>query len=180
MGAHGELEHVILGIVAKFGPLTPYAVRRHFVDSPTPAFSSSAGTIYPAVARLVQQRLLSATADARGAQARSQLAITAAGRRAHLAWLFQEDASACLRPQPDPLRTRIYFLGLLPRRAQRTFLARALRTLEAQVAELEAYARTYPPEGPTLYSRLASDGITELARARLRWLTRVRDQLARG
>jgi DNA-binding PadR family transcriptional regulator len=178
MGAHGELEHVILGLVAKFGPLTAYAVRRHFATSPTPAFSSGAGTIYPAIARLVRARLLRARADARGAQTRALLTITAAGRRRHQAWLF-DPAGDFLRPSPDPLRTRIYFLGLLPAREQRAFLARALRTLEAQVSELERYAASYPPEGATLYSNLASEGITELARARLRWLKSVRDTLAR-
>lgn len=176
MTAHGELEHVILGIVAKFGPLTPYAVRRHFADSPTPAFSSSAGTIYPAVARLVGARLLVAKKDARGAQERAQLTITAAGRRTHLAWLFDAD-DGFLRPPPDPLRTRIYFLGLLPARERRVFLARALRALEAQIEELERYARSWPAEGPTRYSRLASDGLTELARARQRWLARVQAEL---
>ena len=30
MPAPTELELLILGVVAKFGPLTPYAVRRHF------------------------------------------------------------------------------------------------------------------------------------------------------
>lgn len=180
MTAHGELEHVILGIVAKFGPLTPYAVRRHFAGSPTPAFSSGAGTIYPAIARLAKAGLLRARADARGAQARSRLTITAAGRRAHLAWLFQEGAQDFLRPQADPLRTRIYFLGLLPSRARRAFLARAVRHLEGQIDELERYARTYPAGGVTLYSRLASDGITAMARARLEWLRSVQARLFGG
>jgi hypothetical protein len=39
------LEFTVLGIVAKFGPLTPYAVRRHFATSPHGHFSSSAGSI---------------------------------------------------------------------------------------------------------------------------------------
>lgn len=179
MAAHGELEHVILGIVCKFGPLTAYAVRRHFADSPTPAFSSGAGTIYPAIARLVRARLLRSRASARGAQARSLLTITPAGRRAHQAWLFAPSGDY-LQPQPDPLRTRIYFLGLLPARAQRAFLAQAVRTLEAQVRELERYARSYPDEGVTFHSRLASNGITAMARARLEWLRSVQTRLFGG
>jgi DNA-binding PadR family transcriptional regulator len=177
MAARGELEHVILGIVAKFGPLTAYAVRRHFADSPTPAFSSSAGTIYPAIARLVRARLLTAKKVARGAQKRAQLTITAAGRHAHIAWLF-DPRSNFLRPPPDPLRTRVYFLGLLPARERRAFLARALAQLTAQIDELERYARSWPAEGATRYSRLASDGLTELARARHRWLAKVQAELA--
>lgn len=176
MAAHGELEHVILGIVAKFGPMTAYAVRRHFADSPTPAFSSGAGTIYPAIARLVRARLLRSRADARGAQARSLLTITAAGRRAHRAWLFAPSGEY-LRPQPDPLRTRIYFLGLLPRSAQRRFLREALATLDGQIALLERHVQSHAPTGPTRYSRLASEGMGELARARRRWLARVEAEL---
>lgn len=176
MAAHGELEHVILGIVAKFGPLTAYAVRRHFADSPTPAFSSGAGTIYPAIARLVRARLLRSRASARGAQARSLLTITPAGRRVHEAWLF-DPSGDYLQPQPDPLRTRIFFLGLLPRAAQRRFLREALATLEGQIDVLERYARSHASTGPTRYSRLASEGMGELARARHRWLARVEAEL---
>lgn len=176
MAAHGELEHVILGIVGKFGPLTAYAVRRHFADSPTPAFSSGAGTIYPAIARLVRARLLRSRAAARGAQARSLLTITPAGRRAHQAWLFAPSGDY-LQPQPDPLRTRVFFLGLLPRAAQRRFLRKALATLEGQIDVLERYARSYASTGPTRHSRLAAEGMGELARARHRWLARVQAEL---
>jgi DNA-binding PadR family transcriptional regulator len=172
-----ELELLILGIVAKFGPLTPYAVRRHFAESPNPAFSSSAGTIYPAMERLEAAGLLRSRAAARGQQARRTYATTAAGRRAHEAWLFEELDDAVFAPPPDPLRFRLYFLGLLPRAAQRRFLDTALARLEAELPRQRRYAEGYAPEGPTLYSRLASEGMVELTQARLRWLTRVRREL---
>ncbi len=177
MAARTELELVILGVVAKFGPLTPYAVRRHFAESPAPSFSSSAGTIYPAMQRLAEDGLLTARAGARGRQARQTYRITAAGRRAHRAWLFEELDEAVFAPQPDPLRTRLYFLGLLPRATQQRFLARALEELRLRREHLHRYADGYPPEGPTRFSRLAAEGMLELADARLRWLTRVRHEL---
>lgn len=172
-----ELELLILGLLAKFGPLTPYAVRRHFADSPNPAFSSSAGTIYPAMERLANAGLLSARSSARGQQARRTYTLRAAGRRALLAWLFEELPDAVFVPSPDPLRRRLWFLGLLPRAAQRRFLDQALTRLAAELPRLRRYAGTYTPTGPTLYSRLAADGLVEEAQARLRWLTRVRSEL---
>ena len=177
MAPRTELELVILGVVAKLGPLTPYAVRRHFAESPTPSFSSSAGTIYPAMERLASDGLLSARAGARGRQARRTYRITAAGRRVHLAWLFEDLDGGVFAAQADPLRTRLYFRGLLPRRAQERFLKHAIERLRAERERLRSYAESYPDEGPTRYGRLASEGLVELTDARIRWLTRVRAEL---
>ena len=52
-----------------------------------------------------------------------------------------------------------------------------LTALEAQIDELERYANSHSPTGPTRYSRLASAGLTELARARHRWLRAVWQEL---
>ena len=41
-----------MALIAENGPATPYAVRKDFLDSPTPQWSGSAGTIYPLVARM--------------------------------------------------------------------------------------------------------------------------------
>ena len=177
MPARSELEMVILGVIAKFGPLTPYAVRKHFAGSPTPHFSSSAGTIYPAVERLEKAGLVRSKKDARGAQKRWQYAATAAGARAHRAWLFEELGADVFRSQPDPLRTRMYFLGLLPRAAQRAFLARAHAELAAEKERVTAYAASYHPTGLTRVSRLAAEGLIDVAAARLRWIERVQAEL---
>lgn len=181
MAKRTELELLVLGVVAKFGPLTPYAVRRHFATSPTPSFSSSAGTIYPVLGRLAADGLLLAREGARGRQARRTYRISAAGRRAHLAWLFATDEAAsseALFSAPhDPLRRRLYFLGLLPRTEQRRFLDHALARLAEELARQERYAAGYAPTGPTRYSRLAAEGLLATSRARLEWLRSVRATL---
>lgn len=180
MAKHTELELLVLGVVAKFGPLTPYAVRRHFATSPTPSFSSSAGTIYPVLERLAAEGLVLARDGARGRQARRTYRISAAGRRAHLAWLFATDEAApeeLFTAPHDPLRRRLYFLGLLPRAEQRRFLDHALSRLEEELARQERYAAGYAPTGPTRYSRLAAEGMLVASRARLEWLRGVRATL---
>ena len=46
-----ELEAAVLGVVWQDGPCTPYAIRQHFLESPAPRWSGSAGAIYPLVRR---------------------------------------------------------------------------------------------------------------------------------
>ena len=173
--ASTELEMVVLGVIGKFGPMTAYAVRKHFAESPTTRFSSSAGSIYPVVERLERERLVRARASSRGDQLRTLHAITPAGRRALRRWLVADLPDDAIEAPPDPIRTRLYFLESLPRDHQRGFLDRAIERLEGEVRELGRYAGQAPAD--QVLSRLASDGMTAVARARLRWLRRVRAAL---
>jgi len=179
MTAASELDRVVLGVVAKFGPLTPYAVRRHFASSPVPAYSSGTGTIYPVIARLERAGLVRTRADRRGRQARKQVVASAAGRRALVTWLEGELAPADYRAPRDPLRTQLYFVGLLTPARRRRWLDRALRRLREERATQAAYVESFPARGVTRLSRLAAEGLLELTDARLAWLERARRQLLR-
>lgn len=158
----------LLGVVGKFGPMTPYAVRQHFTTSPTSRFSGSTGSIYPALERLEDRGWLRSQADARGAQARRLYELAAAGRKALQAWFDDADAQDLEAPH-DPLRTRLYFVGLLPPRRRRAFLEAAVAGLEERVADEKRYLREL--DDPV--SRMAAEGGLVLQRARLRWLRKV-------
>ena len=64
-----ELEAFVLGLIWQFGPISPYAIRRHMHQSPSTQWSASAGAIYPLVAKLEKSKLVAAgpvKADPRG------------------------------------------------------------------------------------------------------------------
>jgi DNA-binding PadR family transcriptional regulator len=173
-----ELEGVVLGVVWKFGPCTPHAIRSHFFASRSARFSGSAGAIYPLVARLERAALLHSQSDRRSRQRRRLYEITPAGRRRLVTWLsppFREQDVGALH---DPIRTRVYFLAALPARERRRFLDEAeaglRRTLDLMKQDLVGYRRA----GSHL-SVLAMRGAIGLARAQLRWLVAIREDVLR-
>ena len=119
-----ELEGCVLGIVWERGPCTAYVIRTVFLESLSPYWSGSAGSIYPLVARLEARGLVAARVEPRGGRSRKELSITPEGVAALHAWL---------RPLPewtgsvpvDPVRTRMFFLGALPPEEQEAFVADA-------------------------------------------------------
>lgn len=164
-----ELEGVVLGIVWKFGPCTPHAIRTHFLRSRSVRFSGSAGAIYPLVARLNAGGLLHSRRDANGRQRKSLYEVTSLGRRVLQGWLRGLN-DGDLGALHDPVRIRIYFLAALPLETRKRFLAEAraglLRTLALMRMDLAEYER----ENSRL-SALATRGAIELTRAQLRWLS---------
>ncbi len=175
-----ELECTVLGVLAKFGPQSPYAVRRHFADSPATRFSASTGSIYPSLKRLEEAGLVESRESARGRQARREVSITAAGKKALRRWLAGPPGREEFDAPPDPLRTRLYFLGLLSRAKQEEFLDGALSALREQLDQSEAYLGSSGSQGPEGLSRLAARGAVFATRARIQWLEEVRRKLLGG
>lgn len=58
--------------------------------------------------------LVRSRAGSRGRQARLTYEITAAGRRTLVTWLSDHVGDEAIEAPPDPLRTRLYYLGVLP------------------------------------------------------------------
>src|SRR5690348_10028070 len=82
-----ELECVVLGVVWKFGPCTPHAIRTHFTTGQSTRFTASAGAIYPLVSRLERRGWLQSRRDARGRQARRVYTLAPAGLVQLQRWL---------------------------------------------------------------------------------------------
>ncbi len=181
-GRPSELEHVVLALVSCDGPSTPYAIRRHFLASPTASWSGSAGAIYPLVRRLEGRGLLRSSPRATDARGTRRYAITARGRRALEGWLVADEDALALGD--DPARTRLFFLGALPPAARERFLSGVERAIAAELARLRAAleqrgpAPAADPYAPEALRRLAGDGALALARARQRWWRTVRRALA--
>ncbi len=173
-----ELEHVVLGIIWKKGPCTPYLVRKEFLTSPSPHFSGSEGAIYPLVRRLEKRALLKSKADRTGKRPRRLFQITSDGLAMLRDWLkppFCDDAAA---PGNDLLRTRLYFLAALPPAKQEDFLRDAQQQLKVKVPELKKYIQQYEQSGD-IYSELASRGMLHATRARITWIKEVKSRLSK-
>src|SRR5579862_3617136 len=80
-------EHILLGLICQ-QPSSGYDLKRTFATTPMGVYQASSGTLYPALHRLEQRRLVQAQ-DPAGQPGRPRRVYqpTRAGRAAHLDWL---------------------------------------------------------------------------------------------
>src|SRR5580704_15057131 len=120
-----EIEACVLALVSVDGPATPYAIRKVFLDSPNPQWSGSAGTIYPLIERLLRRKLIRSKLCLTGKRRGHQISLTAAGSRALRLWLALPVPEWVAGVPPDPLRTRVRFLGAIGSNQRTAFLQNA-------------------------------------------------------
>jgi DNA-binding PadR family transcriptional regulator len=166
-----ELDNCILGIVWREGPMSAYGVRSHLARSTTPTWSSSTGTVYPAIRRLREAGLLAAESPT-GPRKSELLSVTAEGVKALSAWLTATTAEIGA-PTADPIRTRVHFLGALPKASQREMLEAYKDATRAAVEELDQHARAVPTNKVEASEQLGTLGALAELRARLQWLDEV-------
>ena len=170
-----ELEGCVLGIVWERGPCTAYVIRTVFLESLSPYWSGSAGSIYPLVARLEARGLIVARVEPRGGRSRRELSVTPDGIGALHTWL---------RPLPewtgqvpvDPIRTRMFFLGALAPEEQEAFLADAEAKARAAAESLREEHETALRKGEAWEAR-ATRGAILAQEARIAWLAEVRREI---
>jgi DNA-binding PadR family transcriptional regulator len=172
-----ELELCVLGAIWLRGPCSAYAIRREFAESTSSFWSSSAGSIYPVIHRLLAARLVAVKADTSDGRGTREITATESGRRALIDWIADPPAWTG-KASLDPIRTRINFIAVLPDvAAQRKFVARAEELTSAELAERKASRNTESREDA---ERLAALGAICELEGRLKWLRAVRKALARG
>ena len=165
-----ELDLTILAIIARDGPLSAYDVRKVFARSLTSTWSSSTGSIYPSIRRL-QTAGHVAAASAKGARARKALRVTKSGQVAVDAWL-RDITPAIAGPTPSPIRTRMYFVGIVDGEKRTAIIRRAKESTSAAIAAAERGRAERSAAGTSdLLQHLASEGVLFELRARLEWLT---------
>lgn len=164
-----ELDLTILAIIARDGPLSAYDVRQVFAHSLTSTWSSSTGSIYPSIRRLKEAGHL-ASSPPKGARARRTLRITVSGRAALDSWL-EEITPEIAGPTPSPVRTRMYFLGVLPSAKRSTIIQRAIESTRGAIADAETRRaeRLAAGRGDAV-QHVASEGVLFELRAQLDWL----------
>jgi DNA-binding PadR family transcriptional regulator len=133
-----EIEGCVLGLLDVDGPATPYAIRKVFLNSPNPQWSGSAGTVYPLIERLKRLGLIRAEVCFTGRRRGHRISVTPFGSRALQQWLSVPVPEWVAGVPPDPLRTRIRFLGAIGRSRQLQLIQDASRRARAHLAEIEA------------------------------------------
>jgi DNA-binding PadR family transcriptional regulator len=137
-GQLSEIEACVLAFVSADGPATPYAIRKVFLDSPSPQWSGSAGTIYPLIERLLRRKLIRSKLCLTGKRRGHQISATRAGSRALGLWLSLPIPEWVAGVPPDPLRTRVRFLGVISRNHRTAFLQNAHQRTQAHLRAVEA------------------------------------------
>jgi len=177
-----HLESTALGIVWKHGGCTAYEVMTQFSGSLTSQFKSGAGSTYPLMKRLHADGFVKQKLANRGRQEKAVYTITAKGRRALAKWLSPPLPDVDIGLGVDPIRSRVYFLGLLPLEKQKAFLNETLKRLTTELQSTETSSGNFRDSG-NQYGALAMIGAVAVTKARIRWLKEVRkriEQLALG
>jgi DNA-binding PadR family transcriptional regulator len=168
-----ELESCTLGVIGQRQPCSTYQVRQVFLRSTTPAWSGSAGAIYPVMERLIALGLVRVEGLKGDRRGRRNLSLTAAGRRAFSAW------ATTLEPgmghaTPDPIRTRATFFDLVDSpKEQSRFFARAEALTRDAIRTQQALVESDRRAG-RLGDYVSSLGGLHQLEGRLKWLRKVR------
>jgi len=176
MSSGSDLEMVVLGIVWKWGPMTPYAIRQEFDRAPSSHFSASTGAIYPLVRRLEGSGHLASREEPKGKRPRRIYDITRQGTESLRSWLRPPLPDGDISVPFDPVRVRLYFLAALPPSERREYIEEVEQRLRGFLGQVTRYHRQYIASGDLL-SELAAEGTIEATRSRLRALAIVRKRL---
>lgn len=171
-----ELEQCVLGVIWRDGPMTAYEVAATFSTSLSPYWSGSAGAIYPLVKRLQRRGFLGATHRAWNGKRRTLLNATPAGVKLLQAWLTPPLDPAVGAPSFDPVRTRLYFVEVLPRAQRALFFDEAERAVRTQLADVRRQRKEDADAGRKSEALGQLGAMYEL-QARLRWLRAARKEL---
>lgn len=175
-----ELDHCILGVIWREGPMSAYGVRAHFAGSTTVTWSSSTGTVYPAIRRLRASGYLDAASPS-GPRKSELLSLTNKGRKALEQWLTNVPPELG-SSTADPIRTRVHFLAAIDHPTRKKVLADYRSTTRAAIEQLEESAAEPAETAVEQSERVGTLGALAELRARLDWLDvaeRVLEKLSR-
>jgi DNA-binding PadR family transcriptional regulator len=163
------LDYALLGLLCQ-SPQSGYDLRKVFETTAIGSFSSSPGTIYPALRRLEQQGLVEGQVDStRAMRPKKVFRPTKAGRKALTEWLSRKIDREDVERRADELMLRFAFHWMLDSNTlTRRFLESFLSEVEDYLGELTRQRKEYPKDGP-LHPRLALVAGIEQYRASARW-----------
>ena len=167
------LRHALLGLLAD-RPMSGYELAQRFEASVGSTWSAGHSQIYPELAKLADEGLV--TAGAPGPRGRKSYAITEDGRDAVRAWLAETDPDRTVR---DEAALRTFFLWLMTPEAARAHVEGELDAAQDQIAALRGTAAARRPATPAERSqRIGLEiGLRE-AQARADWAVWALERLA--
>ena len=152
-----ELEGVCLGVIQKNQPCTAYMLRTVLKASPSSHWRASAGAIYPLIARLEDEELITGEEDENDRRGRKLLSITARGKKAFKAWIREITNPDLIADVYDPLRSRVFFLDALSDGEQQRFADDVLGALNQYQKITETHLADRPAS-EDLYEHLGALG----------------------
>lgn len=170
------LGYALLGLIREM-PRSGYRLRLVFETTPLGAYSSSPGSIYPALRSLEKAGLVRREADD-GVGGGPVFRLTDAGERAFREWLERPVEAGEIADHRNSALLRFAFLQFHPdRRLSLAFLDSYAEASRAQARALVDFL-----EGPTgremsLQSRLSVEHGLEAARSAARWAERARSRV---
>lgn len=162
-----DLEHCVLGVVWRQGESSAYAVRAEFERSPSRDWSSSAGSIYPAIRRLCALGFLEQVGRT-GPRRKKVLRTTSDGAERLRQWITTiEPPSAS--PTYDPIRTRLTFLTAIDIAERAAVIRDAIEKTSLNLDRVNNYLNEVRV-GSLAGEVLASQGAIRELKARRSWL----------
>lgn len=174
-----ELEGVSLGIVYKHQPCTAYRVRRELQGAPSSHWRASAGSVYPLLARLTAEGLVTSANDEQDGRGRKLLSVTEKGRKSLKNWVATGADHEHISSMADPIRSRTFFLDVLNAADQLQYLNNVIDRLRHYLSETEVRLEQGKASGD-VYDYLGSLGAMKVTAARLEWLCAVRKRLSKN
>ena len=169
------LDYAILGLIQE-QPLSGYAIRKLFEETALGNFSSSPGTIYPALKRLQKFNLVKKTT--KGNTSKTGFKITLNGISILQKWFLQPIEKIDVEKKTDELLLRFAFMETLTDKKQRiTFLISFRDKLTIYIKELQTFYKTESNNMP-LHGRLAFQYGIDSNKTTLKWCKKAISQLS--
>lgn len=163
-----SLSYALLGLLSQ-EPKTGYALRNVFALTPMGAFSSSPGSIYPALDKLVKLALIIKTKKL--ANQKPMFQLTDLGRSTLVAWLSQEVAFADVAKKPELILLRFSFLESIDDRLLTIrFLTSFKTALSQHLDYLNAFMQSKEGDLLSVYGRLAMESGIEQYKTHVKWV----------
>jgi len=158
------MEAAVLGALWHHGPCTAYAIRKEFMESPSPRWSGSAGAVYPLLERMERIKLVRSNVNRRGKRKQRDYEISSKGLVVFRRWLRNLKPDLDVALMHDPLRSKLFFLDALTANQARTLVEEALDGLRNQLSSFQGYAEQNPIVGRNMLL---------VTQARIEWLKEV-------
>ena len=160
----------LVGIKSQSG----YDIRQVFLSTPLGLFSDSPGAIYPALARLEKNGLLSAVVEPGGRRKRV-FELTVAGQTALDGWLRQPVTAESVKRRQVELDLRYVLTGIsLGDAAARRLLHDYVRAYDHEIKTVEAYCAGPGKTQPAASRQVLALGL-RLQRTRRDWANEILD-----
>ena len=164
-----SLGYALLGLI-HMQPQSGYDLRKIFETTPMGHYSSSPGSIYPALKRLEEQGLIEGeVADGDTLRPKRIYTATQRGIEVLREWVSQTITKDDLLHRDDELMLRFALMGsVVDNATTHRFLDQMYRVLDLYIPELEQILTTMPAGEPP-HGRLALSSGIGAYKARRRW-----------